>query len=240
MNEGQQQNGNHPASNGQQQQQPRPAGPASEGGANAPGLTDAAVEQLTAAQIKRRDMFNQRKQREFIPDNRKDEGYWDRRRRNNEAAKRYFTHFDLFSKEKEKKNPMKFSNHKMAVREIELLNFKCSIYESRSREKRRFNDMILEQKVVELTRELHVLKAQLAVVKEKYGISVERLVDPQAVLSSLPTPDQVLAMTKRTTKVIASSGSQRNGSSGEFSQDRMDFFGEDKLMVFNEFGRWNI
>ena len=29
-----------------------------------------------------------RKQREFIPDNRKDESYWDRRRRNNEAAKR--------------------------------------------------------------------------------------------------------------------------------------------------------
>ena len=34
------------------------------------------------------DMFNQRKQREFIPDAKKDDSYWDRRKRNNEAAKR--------------------------------------------------------------------------------------------------------------------------------------------------------
>lgn len=31
---------------------------------------------------------NSRKQREFIPDSKKDESYWDRRKRNNEAAKR--------------------------------------------------------------------------------------------------------------------------------------------------------
>lgn len=30
-------------------------------------------------------VFNSRKQREFIPDNKKDDSYWDRRRRNNEV-----------------------------------------------------------------------------------------------------------------------------------------------------------
>ncbi|RWS24773.1 uncharacterized protein B4U80_01640 [Leptotrombidium deliense] len=33
-------------------------------------------------------LFSSRKQREFIPDSKKDDSYWDRRRRNNEAAKR--------------------------------------------------------------------------------------------------------------------------------------------------------
>lgn len=33
-------------------------------------------------------LFTSRKQREFIPDSKKDDCYWDRRRRNNEAAKR--------------------------------------------------------------------------------------------------------------------------------------------------------
>jgi len=43
-------------------------------------------------------LFPSRKQREFIPDNKKDESYWDRRRRNNEAAKR--------SREKRRLNDM--------------------------------------------------------------------------------------------------------------------------------------
>lgn len=83
--------------------------------------------------LQRKEFFAQRKQREFIPDNKKDESYWDRRRRNNEAAKR-------------------------------------------SREKRRFNDMILEQRVVELSKENHVLKAQLTAIKDKFGISGEAVV----------------------------------------------------------------
>jgi len=33
-------------------------------------------------------LFSSPKQREFIPDSQKDECYWDRRKRNNEAAKR--------------------------------------------------------------------------------------------------------------------------------------------------------
>ena len=46
----------------------------------------------------RKDIFNQRKQREFIPEAKKDDCYWDRRRRNNEAAKR--------SREKRRLNDM--------------------------------------------------------------------------------------------------------------------------------------
>lgn len=102
----------------------------------------------------RKDLFSQRKQREFIPDNKKDESYWDRRRRNNEAAKR-------------------------------------------SREKRRFNDMILEQRVVELSKENHILKAQLAAIKDKFGINGENIVSVEQVMASLPSNEQVLSITKR-------------------------------------------
>jgi vrille len=99
-----------------------------------------------AEMLKRKELFNQRKQREFIPDNKKDESYWDRRRRNNEAAKR-------------------------------------------SREKRRFNDMILEQRVLELTKENHVLKAQLAAVKDKFGTQAENLISMDQVLANMPPAD---------------------------------------------------
>jgi hypothetical protein len=104
--------------------------------------------------MKRKDLFNQRKQREFIPDNKKDDSYWDRRRRNNEAAKR-------------------------------------------SREKRRFNDMILEQRVIELTKETHILKAQLIAIKDKFGINGDNLISLEQVLATLPSNDQVLSLTKR-------------------------------------------
>ncbi|XP_066995366.1 nuclear factor interleukin-3-regulated protein [Anabrus simplex] len=107
-----------------------------------------------AGHLKRKELFSQRKQREFIPDNKKDESYWDRRRRNNEAAKR-------------------------------------------SREKRRFNDMILETRVVELTKENHVLKAQLAAFKDKFGICGESLISVEQVMATLPTTEQVLSFTKR-------------------------------------------
>lgn len=104
--------------------------------------------------LHRKDLFTQRKQREFIPDNKKDENYWDRRRRNNEAAKR-------------------------------------------SREKRRYNDMILEQRVIELSKENHFLKAQLAAIKEKFGICGESVINLEQVMSTLPSNDQVLSFTKR-------------------------------------------
>jgi len=72
-------------------------------------------------------LFGQRKQREFIPDQEKDDTYWDRRRRNNEAAKR-------------------------------------------SREKRRVNDMMLESRVMELTKENNLLRAQLEAVYDHYAV----------------------------------------------------------------------
>lgn len=100
------------------------------------------------------DVFNQRKQREFIPDNKKDESYWDRRRRNNEAAKR-------------------------------------------SREKRRFNDMVLESRVVELTKENCLLRAQLNAIREKFGIIGENLIDEDQVLSQLPAIDNVVSASRR-------------------------------------------
>lgn len=75
-----------------------------------------------------KDLFPSRKQREFIPEAKKDESYWDRRRRNNEAAKR-------------------------------------------SREKRRMNDMVLESRVLELSKENALLRAELATLKEKFGLN---------------------------------------------------------------------
>jgi vrille len=67
----------------------------------------------------------------------------------------------------------------------------------RSREKRRFNDMVLEQRVVELTKENHVLKAQLDAIKDKYNICGENLVSVDQILATLPTSEQVLSITKR-------------------------------------------
>ena len=63
-------------------------------------------------------LFGLRRQRKFILEVDKDDLYWDRRKRNNEAAKR-------------------------------------------SREKRRVNDMILESRVMELSKQNNVLRAQL-------------------------------------------------------------------------------
>lgn len=62
----------------------------------------------------------------------------------------------------------------------------------RSREKRRFNDMILEQRVIELTKENHILKAQLDAIKDKYNICGGDLISLDQIMSTMPTPDQVL------------------------------------------------
>lgn len=67
----------------------------------------------------------------------------------------------------------------------------------RSREKRRFNDMVLESRVVELTKENAILKAQLEAIKEEYGICGENVVCVEKVLANLPTNEQVLSLTKR-------------------------------------------
>ncbi|XP_070781283.1 nuclear factor interleukin-3-regulated protein [Enoplosus armatus] len=68
-----------------------------------------------------------RRKREFIPEEKKDNLYWERRRKNNEAAKR-------------------------------------------SREKRRINDMVLENKLMALGEENASLKAELLSLKLKFGL----------------------------------------------------------------------
>ncbi|KAH8353451.1 hypothetical protein KR084_011046 [Drosophila pseudotakahashii] len=89
----------------------------------------------------------------------------------------------------------------------------------RSREKRRYNDMVLEQRVIELTKENHVLKAQLDAIRDKFNISGENLVSVEKILASLPTSEQVLSNTKRAKMSGgSSSGSSPSGSgSGEGS-----------------------
>lgn len=74
----------------------------------------------------------------------------------------------------------------------------------RSREKRRFNDMILEQRVIELTKENHILKAQLDAIKDKYNICGENLISLDQILSTMPTPDQVLNVNNAGHLTIAS------------------------------------
>ena len=65
----------------------------------------------------------------------------------------------------------------------------------RSREKRRLNDMLLEKRVVQLSRENHILRAQVTAVFKSYGIRAETLVDMDQVMATLPTEDQLLNMT---------------------------------------------
>lgn len=67
----------------------------------------------------------------------------------------------------------------------------------RSREKRRFNDMILEQRVLELSKENHLLKAKLTALETKYQTKGDGLVNEDQVLASMPHSDQILALTRR-------------------------------------------
>ncbi|XP_061388734.1 uncharacterized protein LOC133323850 [Musca vetustissima] len=84
----------------------------------------------------------------------------------------------------------------------------------RSREKRRYNDMVLEQRVVELTKENHVLKAQLDAIKDKFNIPVENLVSVEQILASLPTSEQVLSTTKRSKLSTPASNFNSSASNG--------------------------
>nr|CAG4641810.1 EOG090X08JU [Eurycercus lamellatus] len=72
----------------------------------------------------------------------------------------------------------------------------------RSREKRRLNDMVLEGRVLELTKENHILRAQLSVVRDKYGINPESLISLDQVLASLPSPDQVLSLPRPRSRLL--------------------------------------
>ncbi|KAM9331306.1 nuclear factor interleukin-3-regulated protein [Gastrophryne carolinensis] len=87
-----------------------------------------------------------RRKREFIPDEKKDAMYWEKRRKNNEAAKR-------------------------------------------SREKRRLNDMVLENKLMALGEENASLKTELLSLKLKFGLissasyaqEIQKVTSPTAV-----------------------------------------------------------
>lgn len=58
----------------------------------------------------------------------------------------------------------------------------------RSREKRRISDMVLETRVLELTRENAILRAELFAMKDKFGLSPsQNFIDPDSV--SLPLPE---------------------------------------------------
>ena len=73
----------------------------------------------------------------------------------------------------------------------------------RSREKRRLNDMLLEKRVVQLSRENHILRAQVTAVFKSYGIRAETLVDMDQVMATLPTEDQLLNMTCTPTRYVS-------------------------------------
>ncbi|XP_061089243.1 nuclear factor, interleukin 3 regulated, member 3 [Conger conger] len=86
-----------------------------------------------------------RRKREFIPDEKKDEGYWDKRKKNNEAAKR-------------------------------------------SREKRRVNDMVLENRVMALLEENARLRAELLALKFRFGLVKDPSDPPAPPLPAPPAP----------------------------------------------------
>ena len=66
----------------------------------------------------------------------------------------------------------------------------------RSREKRRFNDMVLEQRVMELSKENHVLKSQLEAIRDKFGICGEQLISAEHILAALPSEATLAKRTK--------------------------------------------
>nr|XP_056722877.1 nuclear factor interleukin-3-regulated protein-like [Euleptes europaea] len=91
-----------------------------------PGFHHDGVLQRARA-LKSKPNANCRRKREFISDEKKDASYWEKRRKNNEAAKR-------------------------------------------SREKRRFNDLVLENRVMALNEENVRLKTELLQLKLRFGL----------------------------------------------------------------------
>ncbi|XP_062310737.1 nuclear factor, interleukin 3 regulated, member 6 [Osmerus eperlanus] len=124
-------------------------------------FTDEAVSILTSSSMLARSILGRtsglkrkesptsagalRRKREFIPHEKKDDGYWDKRKKNNEAAKR-------------------------------------------SREKRRVNDMVLENRVLALMEENARLRAELLALKFRCGLVKDPSNAPVPPLTSPPTP----------------------------------------------------
>lgn len=112
-----------------------------------------------------------RKQREFIPDSRKDDTYWDRRRKNNEAAKR-------------------------------------------SREKRRISDLMLETRVLELTRENALLHAELYAIKEAFRLpQSQHFINPESIPVQVPD----LTFRQRRASVRSLVGAETTSEAGSTS-----------------------
>lgn len=100
-----------------------PVSPGGSGGEGAMSFTDEAVSILTSSSLLARSLLGRssavkrkespsssiRRKREFIPVDKKDEGYWDKRRKNNEAAKR--------SREKRRVNDMVLETRVLALLE---------------------------------------------------------------------------------------------------------------------------
>ncbi|CAF1372487.1 unnamed protein product [Adineta steineri] len=106
----------------------------------------------------RKDVIPARKRRDFIPNEMKDDHYWERRRKNNLAAKR-------------------------------------------SREKRRFNDIVLETKVVELSNENDALKAKLHLMLSRLNMKeteMESLFEEEQRLGHICLKPATLASTMLT------------------------------------------
>ncbi|KAM6957885.1 LOW QUALITY PROTEIN: nuclear factor, interleukin 3 regulated, member 6 [Aplochiton taeniatus] len=153
---------------GAMQSMDSPPAPSRAGGGPLQSFTDEAVSILTSgnllarsllgrtAAIKRKDTQaaspgnNLRRKREFIPSEKKDDGYWDKRKKNNEAAKR-------------------------------------------SREKRRVNDMVLENRVLALLEENARLRAELLALKFRFGLVKDTSNTPILPLTMAPCAPQTLA-----------------------------------------------
>ncbi|XP_051898022.1 nuclear factor, interleukin 3 regulated, member 6 [Pristis pectinata] len=114
---------------------------------------------LGTRQVKPKDTSSiNRRKREFIPEEKKDSNYWDKRKKNNEAAKR-------------------------------------------SREKRRVNDMVLEQRVIALLEENARLKAELLALKFRFGL----IKDPSETPATQSNPPPLCCMTGIQTPFVARS-----------------------------------
>ena len=131
------------------------------GGGTSMSFTDEAVSLLTSSSLLAHSLLGRapavkrkaspssnaalRRKREFIPVDQKDDGYWDKRRKNNEAAKR-------------------------------------------SREKRRVNDMVLENRVLALLEENARLRAELLALKFRFGLVKDPSSAPMLPLASTAPP----------------------------------------------------
>lgn len=87
----------------------------------------------------------------------------------------------------------------------------------RSREKRRLNDMLLETRVIELSKDNHILKAQLNAIFEKYGIKGENMISMDQVMSTMPSNDQVLNFTKKRLGPLSGGVSRESSPTGHLS-----------------------